>query len=87
MNDTSNIKNLITVKQAAVILNVSRQTIYNQIKQGTAPGHERVAGKLLFHKDAVLQRKRQNTRKGVPAGTGPANQGDHSCSTDDSSRS
>lgn len=48
-----NIDDFLTVQEAAEMLGVSRQTIYNRIKAGTAPAHVRLGDRLFFERADV----------------------------------
>jgi hypothetical protein len=82
-----------TAHQFAALQNVHPKTVYRWVRDGIAPENETLGRMLWFEKKAAdaftppARGRRKNTRKGLTAGKVPANQGDHSCSTDDSSRS
>jgi predicted DNA-binding transcriptional regulator AlpA len=46
----SNFNNLISLTELAKLRHVSRQTIYNWLKRGTAPRHERIGGRYYFYR-------------------------------------
>jgi excisionase family DNA binding protein len=45
---------ILDVDEAAILLKVSRKTIYNRVKAGTLP-HARVGRKLLFSRQKLYQ--------------------------------
>lgn len=46
-------KKYYTLTETAEKLGISRQTLYNRIKQGTAPKHDHILGKYAFFVTAV----------------------------------
>jgi predicted DNA-binding transcriptional regulator AlpA len=71
-----------TADQFALMQDVHVKTVYRWVRKGIAPKNEMLGRMLWFEKKAAhaftppAKGRRKNTRKGVPAGTGPANQGD-----------
>ena len=48
-----NPNDFLSVSEFARLKSVSRKTVYNWIKAGTAPRHERFSNGYLFYKNAV----------------------------------
>ena len=54
-----NVKDLITVDQAAELCGVDRRTIYNWLRAGTAPRHERLGDRYFFYREDAEQRRKE----------------------------
>jgi predicted DNA-binding transcriptional regulator AlpA len=50
-----NLNELISLAKFARLANISRQTIYNRLKNGTAPRHERIDGHYYFYRSDALK--------------------------------
>lgn len=64
-----NDKDFMTVYETAAALSISRQALYNRLKNNTAPNHIRVGDRTFFERADVERHKQQN-RAGGGRGTG-----------------
>lgn len=56
--------NYLSIDQTAEILDISRNTLYDWIKEGTAPKHERIMERYAFYKDSVMRLKAKREKRG-----------------------
>lgn len=49
--------NYLSIDETAEKLDISRNTLYDWIKDGKAPKHERIMGRYAFYLDSVLRMK------------------------------
>ena len=57
----------LTVTQCASVLEESRQTIYNRLKRGTAPKHERIGNRYFFYRADAERMKAMKSASGESA--------------------
>ena len=53
----------MTMTEAAAALEVSRQWMYQRVKNGTAPAHIRLGGRTIFERAAVEAEKHNRGRR------------------------
>jgi hypothetical protein len=81
-NDRMDIKQLVTPTEAAILKGLSLNLFKHYLKRPDAPKAVIVGdGHVFYERNEVkawklIRKAQKNTRKGVPAGTGPAKQGD-----------
>lgn len=54
-----NLDDLITLPQTVKLMGVSRQTVYNWLRDGTAPKHERKGDRYYFDRNDALRVKKE----------------------------